>query len=269
MLLGLLPLIFLAVGVGGIVGISRKSNRLTTAKGARAGTGAEWLPETKTDQPDTDNIYASAFVDSAGPVVLKAKSSRLGKLIFMIIFAAFWNGIVSVFVVQVVKSFQQGRPEWGLTAFISIFVLVGLGAIIGVIYQFLALFNPKTKLTLSSVTIPLGAAAHLSWEILGPVNRISKLIITLTAREECRYRRGTKTYTDKNTFFTFEIASTTDPTQMSFGEIGFAVPADTMHSFEADNNKIIWSLNVKGDIKRWPDINDQFDITIIPQQTDN
>ena len=151
----------------------------------------------------------------------------------------------------------------------SIFVLVGIGTIIGVIYQFLALFNPKTKLTLSSANIPLGSMAHLKWEIIGAVNRVSELVITLNGREECRYRRGTKTYTDKNTFFTFEIASMADPSQMSFGEVGFAIPAETMHSFEADNNKIIWSLNVKGDIKRWPDISDAFDITITPQQADN
>ncbi|MCD6392043.1 MAG: DUF3592 domain-containing protein [Planctomycetes bacterium] len=264
MLFGLIPLVFVAVGLGGIVGITRKSKRRIISKGARA---AEWLPETKTARPD-DNIYAPAGADSAGPVILRAKSSRLAKLLFLIIFAAFWNGVVSVFVVNIVKSFQAGRPQWGLAAFISIFVLVGLGVIIAVIHQFLALFNPKAKLTLSSSRIPLGSTAHLTWEILGRVNRISELVITLQAREECRYRRGTKTYTDKNTFFTFQLAQTTEPTQMSFGEVGFAVPAETMHSFTADNNKIIWSLNVAGDIKRWPDIKDEFDVTITPRQVD-
>ncbi len=264
MLFGFIPLIFLAVGVGGIVGTTRKSKRRIISKGAHA---AKWLPETKTACLD-DNIYAAAGADSAGPVILRAKSSRLAKLLFLIIFAAIWNGVVSVFVVNIVRGFQQGRPQWGVALFISIFVLVGLGVIIGVIHQLLALFNPKAKLTLSLARIPLGSTAHLTWEILGRVNRISELVITLQAREECRYRRGTKTYTDKNTFFTFQLAQTTNPAQMSYGEIGFAVPAETMHSFAADNNKIIWSLNVAGDIERWPDIKDEFDITITPRQMD-
>ncbi len=269
MLIGLLPVVFFVVGVGGIVGTARKSKRGITAKGDGAGAGGEWLPETKTAQLDADNIYAAAPVASTGPVVLQAKSSRLSKLIGLTVFAVFWNGIISVFVVNIVKGFQEGRPQWGVAAFLSIFVLIGLAVIVGVIHQFLAMFNPKTQLTLSSVNIPLGSAAHLKWEMIGAVNRISELVITLTGREECRYRRGTKTYTDKNTFFEFEIASAIDPVQMAFGEIGFAIPADTMHSFEADNNKIIWSLNVKGDIKKWPDISDTFDITITPQQADN
>jgi len=260
MLFGLIPLVFVAVGIGGIVGTARKSKRRIISKGARA---AEWLPKTKTARPD-DNIYAAA--DSAGPVILRAKSSRLAKLLFLILFAAFWNGVVSVFVVDIVRGFLKGRPQWGAAAFMSIFVLVGLGVIIAVIHQFLALFNPKTKLTLSRSRIPLGSTAYLTWEILGRVSRISELVITLRAREECRYQRGTKTYTDKNTFFTFQLAQTTNPAEMSHGEIGFAIPAETMHSFTADNNKIIWSLNVAGDIERWPDIKDEFDITITPQQ---
>ena len=264
MLFGLIPLVFVVIGIGGVVGTIRKSKRRIISKGARA---AEWLPETKTARAD-DNIYAPAGADSAGPVILRATSSRLAKLLFFILFAAIWNGVVSVFVVDIVRGFMKGRPQWGLAAFISIFVLVGLGVIIAVIHQFLALFNPKAKLTLSSAQIPLGSTAHLTWEILGRVNRISELAITLQAREECRYRRGTKTYTDKNTFFTFQLAQTTNPTQMSFGEVGFAVPAETMHSFTADNNKIIWSLKVAGDIKRWPDIKDEFDITITPRQVD-
>ncbi len=264
MLFGLIPLVFVAVGIGGIVGIARKSKRRIISKGARA---AEWLPETKTARPD-DNIYAAGGADSAGPVILRAKSSRLAKLLVLIIFAAFWNGVVSVFVVDIVRGFLKGRPQWGAAAFISIFVLVGLGVIIAVIHQFLALFNPRAKLTLSSAQIPLGSTVQLTWETLGRVSRISELVITLQAREECRYQRGTKTYTDKNTFFTFQLAQTTNPAEMSYGEVGFAVPAETMHSFTADNNKIIWSLNVAGDIKRWPDIKDVFEITITPQQVD-
>ncbi|HPD46313.1 MAG TPA: DUF3592 domain-containing protein [Anaerohalosphaeraceae bacterium] len=263
MLWGLFPVIFILVGVAGVTATLRGRRKPVSASAGKD-TAADWLPETRTAVPG--NVYA-APIAAGGPVVLKAKHSRASKVVFLVIFAVLWNGIVSIPVTQVVKSFQRGRPEWGLTLFISIFVLVGLAVIVAVVHQFLAMFNPKTQLTLNSASIPLGGAGYLKWEILGAVNRISELIITLTAREECRYRRGTKTYTDKNTFFTFEIARTTEPVQMAFGEIAFAIPSDTMHSFEATNNKIIWSLHVKGDIKRWPDLDDQFDITITPAES--
>mgnify|MGYP001826188681 FL=1 len=37
-----------------------------------------------------------------------------------------------------------------------------------------------------------------------------------------------------------------------------------MHSFEADRNKIIWEIKVEGEIVRWPDIDQNFPITIRP-----
>jgi hypothetical protein len=39
-----------------------------------------------------------------------------------------------------------------------------------------------------------------------------------------------------------------------------------MHSFKADNNQIIWSLTVHGDIPRWPDIKDSFEIVVPPMR---
>ena len=44
----------------------------------------------------------------------------------------------------------------------------------------------------------------------------------------------------------------------------FRIPAGTMHSFSANNNKIIWTLTVKGEISRWPDVDESFDVTVGP-----
>ena len=42
------------------------------------------------------------------------------------------------------------------------------------------------------------------------------------------------------------------------------IPADSMHSFEASNNKIIWAVKLHGDIAKWPDVNLEFPITVLP-----
>ena len=261
MLFGLIPLVFVVVGIGGMVGVARAARRK-----ARRLTQADWLPEPSTLQAqELDNEYRLTVAPQGGPVVLKARHGRLGKFLGVLLFAAIWNGVVSAFLVNVIRSFQRGRPEWGLTLFLIPFVLVGLGTLVAVVYQFLALFNPRAKLTLGSARITLGSSAPLSWEIFGRVERIGTLTLTLKGREEARYRRGTKTYTDKNTFYEEALASLTDNGQMAYGHATLRIPANTMHSFRASNNKIIWSLTVHGDIARWPDMKDEYEITVAPQ----
>ena len=39
-----------------------------------------------------------------------------------------------------------------------------------------------------------------------------------------------------------------------------------MHSFEAPNNRVRWTLIVHGDIPFWPDVRDEFPITVLPLQ---
>jgi len=198
LLAALVPPLFFAIGVGGIISIKRRKK-----KGLRS--------------------------TAPGPVILKARYSPLTKLLVIIAFAAFWNGIVSIGVSQAIKSFQRGRPEWSLTFIMIPFVLVGLGAIVFVIYQFLALFNPRVTLKLSSAAIPLGGAAELSWTVSGRRGVIDAFKISLQGRE----------------------------------------PQNLMHSFEATNNKIIWELQVHGDIKKWPDIKQNHKIEIKPKPIDN
>ena len=48
---------------------------------------------------------------------------------------------------------------------------------------------------------------------------------------------------------------------------GFAVwqlPLQVMHTFQADRNRILWRLRVHGSIAFWPDIEDEYEITIYP-----
>lgn len=255
LLFALFPLPFLAVGVGGLVFTIRGK------KGKLKSTTPQWMPQT-----GEASVTESPFVGEAvsGRVVLKPKYSPLTKLLGAIAVAVFWNGIVSIFVYQAVQGFRRGRPEWGLTLFMIPFVLIGIGMIGFVFYQLLALFNPRPTLRLSSGTIPLGGAAELGWRFSGRTSVISQLKITLLGREEATYRRGTKTHTDKNTFYEMEILATTERREITSGQVGLIIPADTMHSFEAQNNKIIWAIEVHGDIKRWPDVKESFKITVAP-----
>ncbi len=201
----------------------------------------------------------------ARPTVLKPKHSPMAKLVGMILFALIWNGIISLLVREVIDSFRQGHPNWFLTLFAVPFVVIGLVTVGLVVYQFLALFNPRPQLEVSSTAIPLGGAAEPRWRLSGKVSRISELTVRLLGIEQATYQRGTKTHTSRSTFYEMELYRTTSPGEIDSGHVGFAIPHDTMHTFEADNNKILWSLDVRGDIKRWPDVKESFPIEIVPR----
>ena len=131
-----------------------------------------------------------------------------------------------------------------------------------VAHGFLALFNPRPKLTINSGQLTLGNPFDLNWEFSGSTNSVKQVRIYLEGREEATYRRGTDTVTDKNVFATIEIANrpNADPARTQI-----ELPRDTMHSFKSSNNKIIWEIHVKGDIRYWSDVDETFEIQVLPE----
>jgi hypothetical protein len=235
MLAGLIPLVFLGVGVAGILYIRRQQ------------TG-----QTLSSQQTT------------GPIELKPQASPVASFVGMIFVGLFWNGIVSVFLFQVWRGFQSGKPEWFLALFMIPFVLVGLGFIGGIFYTFLGLFNPRARMTISSGHVALGAPLDLQWQFDGSANVIERLHIWMEGREELSYKRGKNTQTEKETFAQLELLDTTRRAEIQAGKMQLIVPSDSMHSFENGSQKITWTLHVHGHIKWRPDVKLEYPITVNP-----
>lgn len=242
-LFGLLPLVFIAVGIW-----IMKSG----IKGRFQSRGREWLPAIRDDGME-------------GSILLKPAFTPLKKLGVAIVFCLFWNGIISIFITEAVRGFTSGQPEWGLTLFMIPFVLVGIGTIVAVVYCALTLLNPKYLLMLMPEQLCPGTPCLIGWKAYGRSSRIQNLSLKLIGREEATYQRGTNTVTDKRNFFEQTLIETTDPGQIAKSETEFTIPADTMHSFEADNNKIVWLFELAGDIHRWPDVKHEYKFIIHPQ----
>lgn len=259
---GLIPLVFVLVGGGGIVGT------VIYARRPRDASAKPWLPSLQRSAPASPYAPASrAAAPVAGAVTLRPTTGRWKRLLGMLFFAVVWNGITSVFVVMAVNSHLDGDPEWFLTFFIIPFVLIGLGTVGGVIYSGMAMFNPRVTLTVDRAAVPLGEPMRVTWQLEGAVNRLRHLRITLQGEEEATYRRGTDTVTDNHTFATLPLLETDDTQTIltARGEAQVRVPADTMHSFKADHNQIKWSLHVHGAVPRWPDVKESFDVVVLPQ----
>ena len=260
MLIGLLPLFFVVVGLLGINYSLRKRKKdissISTGGLSYRDVGTEnWLPE----------YPSSSRLASDGTRILKSQSSPLKSLLAIIFFAAFWNGFLFFILPDLIKSWQSGNPDWFLSLFMIPFVLVGVGLILAVLYSFLALFNPRPQVCINKESIYLGDTLSLNWKISRSSSRIFKFSIILEGVEEATYRRGTNTYTDRNTFASFKIVETEQPLSISAGEAQVTIPQNTMHSLDVASNKIIWKLAVKGEIKWWPDVSQNYPLLVLPQ----
>lgn len=240
-LIGLFGLPFFLVGFGVLVaGLRKKSTSDPSAR-----------------------LQRSPAVSGAGigaEQVLKPRQGPVTKLVVIVVFALIWNSIVAFLVVHAFT----GEGGGIVSLFALIFGAVGLALIAGIVYSVLALFNPRIQLKITPGAMPLGSTVDLEWTILGSTNRINRFGLWLEGREAATYRQGTDTRTDHNTFERIPIIEATNPNDMRTGRVQFAVPEFTMHSFEAPNNKIEWMLKVHGDIPRWPDMQEEYAVTVLP-----
>lgn len=202
---------------------------------------------------------AGSQADDA-PLVLESTQGPLKTFLFLCFFATFWNGITWFFVITMLR---DGAGIFPL-AFISIFVLLGLGVVAGAIRQFLAIFNPRVRASLRPGTPCLGADVQFAWTLEGSASRIRRFEVTVEGRETARYRQGTNTRTATSVFERIPVCETEDWRDMASGAVGFTIPEFTMHSFQADNNRITWHVKVRGDIPRWPDMAEEFEIKVGP-----
>jgi hypothetical protein len=258
LLLALFPLPFLLVGLGGMVyTLGGRPTRVVTS-------AQPWAPQPAgAGQTDLTVLRPGDM----GRVVLAPRLSPRAKFAAVVLIALFWDGILSFFVVGAAGDLRRGDANWFEVLFMLPFVVIGLGLIAFAGYQFLNMLNPRPTLDLSRATVRLGGSAELRWSFTGQAGRIREFTVTLRGTEEATYRKGTDTCTNKNTFYEMELYRTSDSLEIASGQIGFVVPQDTMHSFEADNNKIVWSVDIYGRIDRWPDVKESFKIAVVPARS--
>ena len=250
-LIGLVPLLFFLVGLTVLV---------WTLRAGRRGPAVDGV------DPDSPfGVPLAALAAAGGPAELKSSMTPLGTLLVAVVVALFWNGIVSVFVWQAVSLWRHGKPETFLNLFLIPFVAIGLLLLYAVAHQFLVLFNPRPRLTLTPGVPAIGETAFLQWRLGSAGRGVSRFRITLEGREEARYRRGTSSYTDRETFLTLPVVDSAQPVEIAAGgSANFAIPAAVMPTFRAEHNKIVWSLKVNCELPRWPDTEEEYEIVVRP-----
>jgi hypothetical protein len=246
MLFGLIPLVFVAVGAGGLF-------------------GAFFFKGKPKSPHERGGALAARAPSKQEKGVLKSSTSPGARLGCAIGLATFWNGIISFFVVDLFRDWSSGRFEGCAAVIMLPFVLVGLAAVAYVGYCLLALFNPRPTVRMHGEPA-LGETVEIEWEIRGNCDRMTRFAILLEGREEATYRRGTSTTTEKSIFESIELVALTRGKDMRRGRVKAAIPAGSMHTFKASNNKFLWHVHVKGEIPRWPDLGEEYELEVKPQR---
>jgi hypothetical protein len=206
----------------------------------------------------------------AGEKTFVSNKTRWQKFIVLLVIALAWNGFVLGVSRTILGDLRTAPGGWhslftcGMGLFMIPFLLVGLLLAVLAVFQGLALFNPRVCITFPIYPLAIGGASELVWEISGKVSRIKNFRLFLEGREEATYTRGTRIVTDKSVFKTIPICEMSQNALVAQGRITVQIPDGTMHSFKSKNNKIIWELKAKGDIPRWPDIEDDYPVEILP-----
>jgi hypothetical protein len=247
------PAIFFLIGVIGLLANLRRA--FSFAPAPRFTSGRFTSSATPFTRP-----FVRADPDR--PLTLRPRSGPLGKLATILIITAIWDGILCVFIWHVIDRWH--RTSWPVFVFLVPFGLVGLGLLVGVVYSLLALFNPRITLRLARGAIAAGDAADLEWTFDGRRDRIQRLTIRLEGREEATYRRGTDTKTDTRVFTTLDLVETVREVEIRSGRRKLQIPAGAAPTFHATHNNVRWVLKVQGEIPRWPDLKEEFEIEVLP-----
>jgi hypothetical protein len=259
-----------------IATIGRKSRRRKSAVRVSAASAALHYPAHRALGGGPLGARAGVAVGDGSSQELKSSNPPLQGFLVLLLFAAFWNGILYVIVSHM--DFPSLRNAAGngfaiialvfsgfQTIMLIPFGLIGLVLIVVTILQFLAIFGPRIHVTLVGTPVVLGSKARIQWTMSGRSDRIDRLTITLEGHEIVQYASGGNDRglsTSERVFRTIDIADTTQPMSISAGQADFAIPADTMHSFKSDHNSIAWTIHVKGKMHHWTDLDQKMTVEV-------
>jgi hypothetical protein len=189
--------------------------------------------------------------------------SRFGRLGCATGVTLVWNGMVGIFVWHLSR-----EPQWVLGCVLVPFVLIGLVLLASIPYSLLALANPRPHLRLADGRLTAGRSTTLDWRFSRAAGRLRSLSIRLEGRETVRFQRGDSSSQRTEVVARIPLVEETQQALLAQGSVRLELPAGAMHSFEGASNRILWVLVVHGAIARWPDVRDELEVVVLPQEAE-
>ena len=270
----LIPVSFLAIGIGGLVytALHWGKSAERRAAAARSVPAPELfdLPATVDPQypyiPDCSDITSSPGTRLAYRLPL---THSPGWTLFGLLAACVaWNGAVSVFVVMAVRSFLARNPDWLMTLFSVPFLVVGAALVVvfARLLRHAAGIGP-TLLEISDHPLLPGKRYRLFLSQSGNL-RLESIQVLLVCEEEAVFRQGTNARTESREVFRQSLYGAASaiirPGEPLEAECDLPIPAEAMHSFRASHNQVQWKLIVRGDIVGWRGVQQSFPVVVRP-----
>jgi hypothetical protein len=261
----LFPLLFITVGsVVFWIAVFKMRPKKKTAFATEIDKTNFAIAKKSSDSKDDPNPADLLDQEWAKPQKLKSGASPSAKFLITLGISIFWNGIVSIFLYQFLFESNELWVKIFMGLFLTPFVLIGLVMIGAAVYTFMAIFNPKIEIAMSTGAVPLGEEVDIAWEVVGKASRIRHLNIEVQGQQLATFRRGTSDFTDTEIFERIPICDIEAQPDIQFGSVNIVIPEATMHTFEANKNKVTWTIVVSGKIPWWPDVTEEFPFRVSP-----
>jgi hypothetical protein len=214
------------------------------------------------------NAVPQHMASTGESMALKPDSTPLGKFVFMLCFALFWNGFISIFFYLTFLT-HDSSIGWFPKIFVGFFVFIGVLLLGSVLGSFIALFNPRIRVTARTRAVPLGGEFHFEWNAGRHAARLKNFRIRLEGREQAVSRRGKSTQILNEIFADIPILETADRDLFAQGQGRVVIPAGLMHSLHGRNNKILWRLRFRGELPYLAPLEEDFPIDVLPHAPTN
>ncbi len=210
-----------------------------------------------TNSPGTTLAYRLPLATTAGWRLFAAVAASL-----------VWNSVVAVFVIMAVRGYSRGEPDWTLIALVCPLAACGIALLVYTARLFLVTTGVgPTRIEISHHPLAPGGQYDIFLSQAGRMN-MNSLEVLLACDERATFRQGTDTRTEARRVYQercflregFEIHQ-----GLPFeSRCQVRVPADAMHSFQANHNEVSWKLIVKGNVVGWPGYQREFPIIVHP-----
>jgi len=198
-------------------------------------------------------------------IPLKVKKGPIQQFVVIVFAAIFFNGITSIFLVQVIENFSNDLFGWLRIAFIIPFVFFGLVFIVAACYEFTKLFAPIPEVHIDKNIVSNGDTLKIFWCFMSRCVSLENLDIELVCVESIIKTKTSKNNSiSQNDVMTIRVAQLSDNLSMQTGEVTGKVPADAQVSILDDYPRYNWYIRFSGKIAKRPKFKFDYEFAVIP-----
>ena len=269
----LVPVAFLAIGVGGLGYTLWQFTASRERRAAMAQSSAS--RELFEDDPGAKKFPAIPRVEdvSGSPGTTLAFrlpiAARLGWQLFAIgVGALCWNALVVLFVFLAIGKLMDGQGDWVLLISLLPFIAAGIWLVVHLLRLFWKMSGiGPTRIEISGHPVKPGREYNLLIAQTGTM-LLENLEIHLECEEEAVFQQGTNSITASQVVWRQEVFNgaeiSIDAGQPFEQRRSLRIPDGAMHSFLSGHNRISWRLSVQAKVAKRTDYRRDFPLIVVP-----